>query len=93
MVYEVRQELRDLHEFWIAKVRGKELRDDNPFKEQRIWNVPAVITAVHNFYLEIRGREYRHGTEKRFFKDGYNCQCHDKKIRELRERYAEVLGF
>jgi len=91
MVLEVRQELKWLHEIRISQVRGKETSEDNPLVDERLWNLAAIITAVHNFYLEIRGKEYRHGTEKRFFQDAYNRSCHDKKVADLRERYVDIL--
>ena len=90
MIHEVRRELSALHHYWSAGKNGKPC-DEFPAGELKVSNIPAVLTALHNFYLEIRGREYRHGTEKRFFRNSWNRCIYDRKIKELKEKYAEVL--
>lgn len=89
MVREVRSELKKLHEQWIFCLRRK---PGAPFTG----NIPkggfaVAITATHNFLLEIRGKEYRHGTEKRFFQCHSNRYYHDGHLKLFREKYAEIL--
>ena len=49
MIHEIRQDLKDLHEYWCARRRGLELREDNPYngnQKLRFVCVPAKLVLV-----------------------------------------------